>query len=411
MGDDEVRIPDAPRPRGRRAERAASSRPVPLANVLLCLVVVVLGVVMAVQGGSGGRARLAAPVPAGTPTSQVEPVHPLVAVADAILLRGAFSVVPALQQPDPADVPQEAGPPASVSAPLLGASGLRPAGLVLRTPGASERATGTGGVLWAAYELAARRVSARCHLQTSLLAAIGEVESGSLAGRGLDARHDVVPPVLGPVLSGGRVAAIRDTDGGLWDGNRMWDRAVGPMQFIPGTWRAWGSDGNGDGVADPQNVEDAAYSAARYLCAGGRDLSDIGDLRAAILSYNRSLSYLARVLELMGTIEPGSLPGLPILASTAPRSPAAAPPAAKPASSLSTPPASTSATPPATSTASPATSAPPASTTPAQTSMSPSPASTPLALTSTGTGTGTVPPPTSTGTATSAAAPDPPSSP
>lgn len=357
MGDDDVGIPDAPRPRSRRAARDAASRPVSLAPVLLCLVVVALGVVMVVQGGSGDRARLAAPVAAGTATSQVEPGHPLVAVADAVLLRAAFSVVPALQQPHPAGVAQADGAAASVSAPLLGASGLRPAGLVLRVPGASERATSIDGVLWAAYELAARRVSPRCHLQTSLLAAIGEVESGSLAGRALDAQHDVVPPVLGPVLSGGRVGAIRDTDGGLWDGDPTWDRAVGPMQFIPGTWRAWGSDANGDGVADPQNVEDAAYSAARYLCAGGRNLSDAGDLRAAILSYNRSLSYLARVLELMGTIEPGSLPNLP---TTAPRSPAAAPSASSvsTASASGSPPPAAASTPPVST----STSAPPAST-------------------------------------------------
>ncbi len=57
-----------------------------------------------------------------------------------------------------------------------------------------------------------------------------------------------MPPVRGPALSGGAFSAIRDTDGGRYDGDPVWDRAVGPMQFIPGTWRIWGADGNGDGV-------------------------------------------------------------------------------------------------------------------------------------------------------------------
>lgn len=389
MGDDPVTTPGPHGPEDGGARPATPGRQVPLSHVLLCLVVVVLGVVMAIQDGSVGRARLAAPPPVTGPVSSPERVSFLVAVADAVVLRAAFSVVPDFQQSAVADVARAAGPSASVSAPLLGASGLRPAGLVLRTPGATEPAMGTSGVLWAAYEQAVRRVSPRCHLQTSLLAAIGEVESGSLAGRRLDASHNVVPPVLGTVLSGGRVAAIRDTDDGRWDGNLKWDRAVGPMQFIPGTWRLWGSDGNGDGVAEPQNVEDAAYSAARYLCAGGRDLSDAGDLRAAILSYNRSLSYLARVLELMGTIEPGSLPDLPTLEATAPRSPAPSP--AKPSASsspaatlpTSAPPASTSTPPPAAT----STDVPPPST-----SMQPAPP--------------TAPPSTSAGAAASTAAPD-----
>ena len=45
--------------------------------------------------------------------------------------------------------------------------------------------------------------------------------------------------------------------------------AVGWMQFMPDTWLRWGTDANGDGVADPWNPEDAVYSAARYLAAAG----------------------------------------------------------------------------------------------------------------------------------------------
>lgn len=163
-------------------------------------------------------------------------------------------------------------------------------------------------IIWAAYASAVERERS-CHLPVMLLAAIGEVESSSLRGRMLDATHDAVPPVRGPALSGGAFSAIRDTDGGRYDGDPVWDRAVGPMQFIPGTWRIWGADGNGDGVADPQNIEDAALAAAGYLCAGGRDLSRPADLQAAVLSYNHSQQYLSTVLGIMQAVDSGQLAG------------------------------------------------------------------------------------------------------
>ena len=150
--------------------------------------------------------------------------------------------------------------------------------------------------LLAAYRAAVAGAPAGCHLPVSLLAAIGQVESGSLAGRSVDRHHRAVPGVFGPVLSGGGYAAIHDSDGGSLDGDPSWDRAVGPMQFIPGTWRAFGRDGDGDGARDPQNVFDAAASAATYLCLGGRDLSDAADLQAAVLSYNHSTAYVDLVL-------------------------------------------------------------------------------------------------------------------
>ena len=45
--------------------------------------------------------------------------------------------------------------------------------------------------------------------------------------------------------------------------------AIGWMQFMPDTWLRWGTDANGDGVADPWNPDDAIFSAARYLAAAG----------------------------------------------------------------------------------------------------------------------------------------------
>jgi membrane-bound lytic murein transglycosylase B len=75
----------------------------------------------------------------------------------------------------------------------------------------------------------------------------------------------------------------------------VWDRAVGPFQFIPGTWARWKADGNGDRIADPQNIDDAALAAGRYLCAGGRNLADGAGWWSAILSYNNSNTYVQNV--------------------------------------------------------------------------------------------------------------------
>ncbi|MEU0188444.1 lytic transglycosylase domain-containing protein [Streptomyces afghaniensis] len=134
-----------------------------------------------------------------------------------------------------------------------------------------------------------------CRLEWQLLAAIGQVESGQARGGRVTSDGTAVTPILGPRLNGGAFAVIRDTDGGWYDGDTAYDRAVGPMQFIPSTWARWGADGNGDGRADPNNVFDAALAAGRYLCAGGRDLSDPADLDRAILGYNHSEAYLRTV--------------------------------------------------------------------------------------------------------------------
>jgi membrane-bound lytic murein transglycosylase B len=97
-------------------------------------------------------------------------------------------------------------------------------------------------------------------------------------------------PILGPALNGGAFAGIYDSDGGLWDGDTVWDHAVGPFQFIPQTWRSWGAGGNGDGQADPSQIDDAALAAGCNLCHAG-DLSTVEGWRHAVLSYNHSDRY------------------------------------------------------------------------------------------------------------------------
>lgn len=133
-----------------------------------------------------------------------------------------------------------------------------------------------------------------CQLTWVTLAGIARVESNHASSQNRTLGPDGRPstPIIGVPLNGGPgVRSIADTDGGLLDGDRVWDRAVGPFQFIPSTWAMWRSDGDGDGVAEPQDIDDAAIAAARYLCAGGRNLATGDGWLQAILSYNNSPQY------------------------------------------------------------------------------------------------------------------------
>jgi hypothetical protein len=162
----------------------------------------------------------------------------------------------------------------------------------------------------AAYQSAERLMAQHqpnCQLRWWMVAGIGEVESGHAHGGAVDANGATLAPILGPRLDGTHgFAAIPDTDHGALDGDPAWDRAVGPMQFIPSTWREYAVDTRGTGVADPNNVFDAAATTGRYLCNGGRDLRDPAQLIGAVYSYNPSAAYVRTVLAWMRVYSAGA---------------------------------------------------------------------------------------------------------
>ncbi len=181
---------------------------------------------------------------------------------------------------------------------------------------ATVDADGIPAVALDAYQRAVAREASRapnCHVPWPLLAGIGRIESNhgryggaTLYGNGLSA-----PRIIGIALTGNGSARITDTDQGRLDGDAVFDHAVGPMQFIPSTWAAYGVDGNGDGQADPFNVYDAAAAAADYLCAAGGDLSTAAGQERALRAYNDSASYEAIVLGYEAAYAAG-VPGLTI---------------------------------------------------------------------------------------------------
>lgn len=152
-----------------------------------------------------------------------------------------------------------------------------------------------------AASAAAPTISDGCAVEWTVLAGLGRVESRHGM---LDAEHrilrsgDVTPTIRGPQLDGeGRTRPIADTDGGRLDGDATWDRAMGPLQFIPTTWAELGRDGNGDDVADPDNLYDAALTAVAHLCLREPgDYADRAQLRRALVAYNASGRYADEVM-------------------------------------------------------------------------------------------------------------------
>ena len=166
--------------------------------------------------------------------------------------------------------------PASLSRPGVVAPGAKQAfeGAV-----ASASTSGIPDAALAAYQRAETVINAAdktCHIPWQLIAAIGRVESdhGRANGNTLDDRRPRHPRHLRhPARRHATTPrVIRDTDAGQYDSDATWDRAVGPMQFIPSTWSVVGVDGDNDGQRDPQDIDDAALATAVYLCSGDDDL-------------------------------------------------------------------------------------------------------------------------------------------
>lgn len=243
------------------------------------------------------------------------------AVPTAALACVPLVVLAASAQPTSAPV-TIADLPAAIARPALGLSASEPVSSVPAVPGLGEAlkaqapaapavdarvvpslllSSGIPAEALRAYIHAAdlmRTQAPGCHLSWPVLAGIGRVESnhGRFGGSVLGADGVPVPPIAGPRLDGaGDFAAVADTDQGVLDGDTEFDRAVGPMQFIPSTWARVGRDGDGNGVSNPQDIDDAAASAGVYLCAGGRDLRTGSGLGVAIFSYNHSNDYVSIV--------------------------------------------------------------------------------------------------------------------
>jgi membrane-bound lytic murein transglycosylase B len=187
---------------------------------------------------------------------------------------------------------------ATVSAP--------PPTVVVNSPGA----LGIPTMALSAYRNAERMMAGAdpgCGISWNLLAGIGRIESMHANGGATDARGTATRPIYGPALDGtlpGNEVIVQGNAGG----RVTYARAMGPMQFLPGTWARYASDGDGDGVADPQNLYDATLAAARYLCSGGLNLRDQSQVMAAILRYNNSMPYAQNVLGWAAAYATGVIP-------------------------------------------------------------------------------------------------------
>ncbi|WP_051393683.1 lytic transglycosylase domain-containing protein [Glycomyces arizonensis] len=115
-----------------------------------------------------------------------------------------------------------------------------------------------------------------CHLSWTTLAGIGSTETahGTIGGNRILADGTTMTDIVGPEHG-----------------------EQGPMQFMTETWEQWGADGNGDGVKDPNNIDDATTAAANYLCADGHDLTDPTDWYDAVYSYNHVDAYVQKVYD------------------------------------------------------------------------------------------------------------------
>ena len=263
---------------------ARATRTVVLPVVLVgCLGALALPVAVAVPYATRDQASsppvaVAALIPPGSkveePVADVEdrgPTRIFVTTTPTATATPVETVAPVAPDAGPVD---EAAVEAQAQSALAGA------------PGVTDGATGIPVTVLAAYRKAEANLAAAkpsCHLPWWLVAGVGRIETGHAFGGRVDANGNTRGRIMGPLLDGSMpgTAVIRDTDGGKWDGDATFDRGIGPMGFLPGSWTEWGKDGNGDGVADPNNVFDAATATGYVLCSVG-DLSSPATMAKAL---------------------------------------------------------------------------------------------------------------------------------
>jgi len=235
-----------------------------------------------------------------------------IAVITPVVLAGAAAAGPGRSAVDADVTPlaavqpsaeQSMTPGAAVVAVAKTPTNLRFAGTTLSPPPPAAVVNAVGGMripgmALSAYRQAEQKMAATapgCGISWNLLAAIGRIESSHANGGATDSRGTAIRPIYGPVLDGslpGNEIIVQSNQGG----RAVYARAMGPMQFLPGTWSRYASDGDGDGRADPQNLFDASLSAARYLCSGGLNLRNQSQALTAVLRYNNSMAYAQNVL-------------------------------------------------------------------------------------------------------------------
>src|SRR6201993_2789030 len=190
-----------------------------------------------------------------------------------------------------------------IAAPTVSAT--RPT-VVMNSPGG----LGIPTIALSAYRNAEQIMTASdpaCGISWNLLAGIGRLESMHANGGATDARGTAIHPIYGPALDGTLPGNEVIVQSGA-DGRVSYARAMGPMQFLPGTWARYASDGDGDGIADPQNLFDSTLAAARYLCSGGLNLRDPSQAMSAVLRYNNSAAYAQNVLGWAAAYATGVVP-------------------------------------------------------------------------------------------------------
>jgi murein DD-endopeptidase MepM/ murein hydrolase activator NlpD len=154
-----------------------------------------------------------------------------------------------------------------------------------------------------------RAAGGRCPgLDWTLLAAVGEVETdhGQFGRRTVDPQTGEVRPwVFGPALDGTGGTASMAVGGylGWWGLTGPWLQAVGPMQFLPGTFLAHAVDADEDGVANPHDVDDAVATTAETICASAGGNVEGPDEIARIYNPGDAAHYAAALHRAQARIE------------------------------------------------------------------------------------------------------------